>query len=302
MSTPLVSVVIPAYNAAEFIRAAIESVLGQTYRSLELIVVDDGSTDDTGAIARSFGSRLRYLHQANARQAAARNRGIRESGGELLAFLDADDCWHEEKVAKQVARLRADPTLGLVYCSVLEIDSAGRAGLYRPARLRGRAMRDVLLGEPSGGVCGSTFLLPRRVLETVGLFDENLAPCEDTDLLWRVASAYPIDFVDEPLVRYRVHPGNDHLNVDKMARAWSALYDKALASPAVKDLGWAFRARCHGRLFYMLAGDYARQRRWWRTIAYALRAALAWPPQLLRLLGALAGRRPSSTAAGSGSV
>ena len=296
MSAPLVSVVIPAYNAAAFLREAIESVLAQTYRPLEVIVVDDGSTDDTAAIAESFGPPVRCIRQANARQAAARNRGIREAAGEWLAFLDADDTWDKEKLAKQVARLQRDPSLGLVYSSVLEVDASGRPGAYRPARLRGRAWREVLLGLPSGGVCGSTFVVPRRVLDVVGLFDESLAPCEDTDLLWRVARAFPIDFVDEPLVRYRVHGGNDHWNVPKMARAWTSLYEKALAVPAVKAEGRIFRARCRGRLFYMLAGDYARGGRWGPTIGYTLRAALAWPPVAARILAGLAGRRAPTEA------
>jgi glycosyltransferase involved in cell wall biosynthesis len=296
MSAPLVTVVIPAYNAAAFLRDAIESVLAQTYRPLEVIVVDDGSTDDTAAIAQSFGPPVRCIRQANARQAAARNRGIREAAGELFAFLDADDTWDEEKLAKQVARLERDADLGLVYCCVREVDAAGRSGAYRQARLRGRAWREVLLGVPGGGVCGSTFVVPRRVLDAVGLFDESLAPCEDTELLWRVASAFPIDFIDEPLVCYRVHTGNDHWNVDRMARAWTSLYEKALDVPAVKAEGRIFRARCRGRLFYMLAGDYARGGRWGASIRNGLRAVLAWPPLAGRIVAGLAGRRPPTEA------
>jgi glycosyltransferase involved in cell wall biosynthesis len=272
----------PAYNAGRFIGAALESVLAQTRPPAEVVVVNDGSTDETAAIAQRFGPRVVCVTQANARQAAARNRGIRETQGEVLAFIDADDLWEPDKLERQLEVLRRSPDVGLVYCSVLEIDEAGRAGRVCRAQLRGAALRGILLGL-SGGICGSTPMIPRRVLDEVGLFDEGLPPCEDTDLFWRIAARHPIDFVDAPLVRYRLHAGNDHANVDKMARAWTALYDKALRAPEVRALGWSFRRKVRGRLGFMLSGDYARTGRRVRAVSWGLFALAQWPFLLFRI-------------------
>lgn len=282
MSRPLVSVVIPVYNAERFVAAAIDSVLKQTYPSTELIVVDDGSTDTTAAVVRSYGERVRYIFQSNARQAAARNRGIAEARGELIAFLDADDTWREDKLEKQVAVLDQAPDLGLVYCSLEVVDRHHRSIGQTRVRLRGHCLPGVLLGRSAGGL-GSTALVPRRVLEEVGTFDVELPPCEDTDLFWRIAARYPIDYVDELLVHYRVHPDNSHANLERMTRAWLLLYSKALADPRVRRLGRMFRARCRGRLYHFLAGDHAASGYWGRAFHYEARAIVCWPPLLLKL-------------------
>jgi len=109
-STPLVSVIIPAYNATAFLGETLDSVLAQTYPNLEIIVVDDGSTDDTPDLLGSYGDRIRVLRQANSGQATARNHGAREAHGELLAFLDSDDLWDPDKIARQVELLDRFPT------------------------------------------------------------------------------------------------------------------------------------------------------------------------------------------------
>jgi glycosyltransferase involved in cell wall biosynthesis len=299
MAPPFVSVIMPAYNAAPFIGTAIDSVLAQTYSHHELTVVDDGSTDGTAEIVRAYGGRLRYVRQGNARQAAARNRGIAESRGELIAFVDADDVWRQDKLERQVALLTSNPRLGLAYSSMELIDRDGRSLGCSPARLRGDCLAGLLLGQ-SGGICGSTGLVPRAVLERVGTFDVELTPCEETDLFWRIAAEYPIDYIGEPLVQYRIHPGNAHANVTRTTRAWRLMYHKALADRRVRRLGLLFRARCRGRLYHMLAGDHAAAGSWGRACFYALRGAAHWPPGVLTLpfrasrrVSVALGRRPS---------
>jgi glycosyltransferase involved in cell wall biosynthesis len=274
--------VIPAYNASSFIRAAVESVFSQTYTKREVIVVDDGSTDGTRELLERYSNRLHYIRQENSRQAAARNRGLLEAQGDLIAFLDADDEWREDKLEKQVALLGARRELGLVYCSMQVVGPSGESLGVARARLRGKCLAGVLLGR-TAGICGSTPLVPRVAFETVGSFDPGLPPCEDTDIFWRIAARYPIDFVDEPLVRYRVHPGNAHADLARMTRAWTLLYKKALADPDVRRLGPVFRARCRGRLYRMLAGDHAGAGEWGVACLYAARAIVCWPPTLLSL-------------------
>jgi glycosyltransferase involved in cell wall biosynthesis len=294
MAPPLVSIVIPAYNAARFVGRAIESVLNQTYPHWELIVVDDGSTDATPTIVQAYGERLRYICQRNARQAAARNRGVAESRGELIAFLDADDVWRDDKLARQVELLSRNPRLGFVYCLVDEIDATGRVLGQRRGGLRGNVMKEILLREPSGGLCGSTMVISRSRLMEAGGFDVDLPPCEDTDLFWRVAASHPIDYVPEPLAQHRLHETNAHANVRRMTRAWKRLYRKAFRDTRVTRMGIGFRRRCYAGLYYMLSGDHARCRLWSQAAAYAAASALLSPTLALRIIHHATGRRRRS--------
>src|SRR5712672_3063531 len=123
---PKVSIIIPAYNQARFLGVAIESALRQTFSDLEVIVIDDGSTDQTRQVAAGFGDRIRYIHQDNTGLPGARNRGIRESSGEYLCFLDSDDFYHPDKLQRQVELLDADPEIGFVYCDIVTTDEAGQ--------------------------------------------------------------------------------------------------------------------------------------------------------------------------------
>ena len=291
MGDPLVSIVIPAFNAERFLAEAVESALSQTLRALEIIVVDDGSTDGTARIAMGFGDQIRYLHQPNSRQAAARNRGIREARGELLAFLDADDVWRRDKLQKQLAVLERHPSAGLVYSGIEVIDADGTPVRQRLPEPLGDQLSAILLGNNSGLFAGSTMLVRRAALVCVGLFDENLPPCEDTDLCWRIATRYSVRFVAEPLVRYRLHSGNTHANVANSTRAWKLLYRKALSDPYVRSRGRVFRARCRGRLYYMLAGDHARSGQLATACWYGLLGMMFWPPNSLRVLSRLTARR-----------
>lgn len=143
---PLISCIVPVFNGERYLWEALESIFAQTYRPIEVLVVDDGSTDGTGAVAASYGSRLRYLWQPNAGPAAARNRGLEAARGEFVAFLDADDLWHPEKLARQMARFAARPGLdgsvahvqmqweAEVACEGERCRASGALGLFRAIR------------------------------------------------------------------------------------------------------------------------------------------------------------------------
>jgi glycosyltransferase involved in cell wall biosynthesis len=209
VSTPLVSVVIPAYNATTFLAKTLDSVLVQTYPNLEIIVVDDGSTDSTPHLLDSYGDRICVLRQANAGQAAARNYGAREAHGELLAFLDSDDLWDPDKIADQVGLLNRFPEALATYCDHRTIDEQGRllassAALSSP-RPSGNILRTLLMGS-----CITTpglVLLRRRAFDVAGGFDETpmMRGHEDSALWLRLATQGSFVYSPHTLVSYRQH-------------------------------------------------------------------------------------------------
>jgi glycosyltransferase involved in cell wall biosynthesis len=206
----LVSVVIPAYNAAAYLGETLRSVQAQTYRNIEILVVDDGSTDDTAAIAARFG--VRCLTQPNQGQAAARNAGIRAANGRYIALLDADDLWEPEKLQLQVALLE-QTGLAWAYCDGYDFDSDTGQTSYQFSQVytlhTGHILRPLLLID---FIVAATPLIRRDVFDAVGGFDESplLRRREDWDMWLRIAAHYPIGLVARPLVRYRVRAqGNE---------------------------------------------------------------------------------------------
>jgi glycosyltransferase involved in cell wall biosynthesis len=199
---PLVSVVIPAYNREQTILRAVGSVLSQDYAKLEVIVVDDGSSDNTSAVVEGIADpRVRLVVQANAGVSAARNRGIAEARGELVAFLDSDDEWLPGKLSAQVALFRyGGPRLGLVYSGFEQVGADGRPELHE-ARHRGWIYRDLLARNVVTG-CGSTAVFRREALAVVGGFDTGVPANEDYDLVLRVARFFEADCVPTPAARY----------------------------------------------------------------------------------------------------
>ena len=207
---PLVSVIIPTYNRATVISETIDNVFSQTYKNIELIVVDDGSTDDTPAILRRYADRIRVITQKNAGPAAARNRGIEVSGGSIIAFQDSDDLWEPSKLERQVALLEksgnsvpcclCSASFGIVngkpYTSfdISDIDSPYGEGLWlNVAEIL--ATRFVLFNQ--------TVAIRRWAIEKVGVFDESLRYLEDYDLPLRLANEGPWALIRDPLVIYQ---------------------------------------------------------------------------------------------------
>lgn len=209
-----VSVVVAAYNAAAFLARAVESVLGQTVPVLEVLVVDDASEDDTPAVAAALARRqaqvLYVRREKNGGVSAARNEGIIRARGEWVAFLDADDAWLPEKLARQLAALGRRPDAAWAYCDGWHADAALRPTRHRLSdglgcTSEGRTYPRLLAGE---FVWPSTTIFRRQVFEAVGLFDEGLRGCEDWDFFIRVARRYPCVYVPEPLILHRTHPAS----------------------------------------------------------------------------------------------
>jgi glycosyltransferase involved in cell wall biosynthesis len=197
---PDVSVIIPTHNRREWLRDAIASVFAQTYHNFELVVVDDGSTDDTPEVVREFPG-VRYLHQENRGVSAARNHGVALSRGRLLAFLDSDDVWQPRKLETQVEFFANHPEAHICQTEEVWLRNGVRVNPHNKHR------------KPSGDifvqslqlclVSPSAVMLRRELFERVGGFDEQLPACEDYDLWLRIAATEPVALIDESLVLRR---------------------------------------------------------------------------------------------------
>lgn len=203
----LISVIIPTYNHAHFLGDAIQSALRQSYRTLEVIVIDDGSTDHTRAVVESFGERVRYLWQENRGLSSARNRGILAARGEYIALLDADDFWEPIYLESVHRVLSRQPALGAVYTGLHFVNSKGER---LPQRCVTTVPSDQLYDRLLGGefFAPSAVLIRRSCFTVVGLFDETLRASEDWDMWLRVAQVYGFAGIDQPLLNYRVHSHN----------------------------------------------------------------------------------------------
>jgi glycosyltransferase involved in cell wall biosynthesis len=255
-----VSAIIPTYNYGRFLREAIDSTLAQTYPALEVIVVDDGSTDDTPQILASYGDRIRAIRQENLGVGAARNTGIAAAQGEYLAFLDSDDIWRPRKLECDVARFTADPGVGMVHCGAETFDNTGKTISVSLGGLEGWVAPDLLrLDREVIAAPGSGMTVRQSIAEELGGYDPRLQPSEDWDFCYRVACRYRVGFVPEVLVRYRLHGSGIHLNIQKMENGMLLALEKAFMSPdpAVQ----ALRNHSYGRIHRVLAGCYFQSRK-----------------------------------------
>ena len=197
---PLVSVVIPVFNGERFLREVVQSVLDQKYSPVEIIVVDDGSTDGTAAVARSLGETVRYLRQTNQGPAAARNRGIERAQGSLIAFADADDLWPSEKLELQLPYLINDMAIEIVM---------GRIQQVRLSKTVNGQTQAEEFAEPAFSVNLGSAVIRKSVFERVGLFDETMRYSEDVDWFMRAREAgAAIVAIDAVTLLYRQHEEN----------------------------------------------------------------------------------------------
>lgn len=268
---PLVSVVIPAYNAAAFLRETIDSVLAQSYAPVEIVVVDDGSTDGTPQVAASFGDAIHYVRQANRGVSSARNRGLQESTGVYLCFLDADDWLYPEDLERKVELLENNPELALAHALVEvtgpALDPTGE--IMRGAE--GHVLDDLLELIPPAIPCPSNVLIRRSVLADVGVFDEELGTSADYDLWLRIAREHPVGRVDHVSVKYRRHEGAMFTDVEAQLQDMGRIFRKHRARlgsrPAWRTLQWRF--------YRSVAGEYRRRGRWLAAMMFIVRGLWA---------------------------
>ena len=251
MTTPLVSVVIPMFNAERTITETLKSVQQQTMRDWELIVVDDGSTDlgpnMVEDFSRSCANPVRLIKTRNMGGASARNTGIGAAHGELIALLDSDDLWHPSKLTLQIAAMRVNPTAigcgaGYEFLERGRKRSAGRVFSWNHS-----AVLAWLVLETYGPALNSTFIVKRSELEALGGFDSSLLFAEDLDLGYRLVNTGKIVTIDQPVVYYRISAGQINQNVDLMKQTMPILHHRYLWSNEV------LHQRARANLSYMLA-------------------------------------------------
>ncbi|MCB1018428.1 MAG: glycosyltransferase [Acidobacteria bacterium] len=274
---PRVSVVIPTYNRRPLLAEALASVWAQTFDDLEVIVVDDGSTDDTRSYLDSLAEpRLRILAGPHRGASAATNTGIRAARGELIAHLDSDDVWLPDMLATEVAALDQDPGAGLVYARARLTDLALNPlpvthGL--PLRFPDDAYKSMLYEDCT---CHNTVVARREVFDVVGLYDETLRSSLDWDIWLRFARRRRFVFVDQVTVLYRQHEGNMRApaRMAEVLENRTRVLDKAFAATDAPPGMSALRAMAYGNLHTECGAAYARAGQWgraWRRFAQAFR-------------------------------
>jgi glycosyltransferase involved in cell wall biosynthesis len=255
----LISVIIPTYNRAGIISQTIDNVLSQSYKNIELIVVDDGSTDDTQSVLRGYGSRIRTVTQSNSGPACARNRGLEVATGEFIAFQDSDDLWKPDKLERQIALLNHfGNSVPVCLCSAVYRIVSGRpytsfdiAYLHPP--MREGVWLNVAEFLATGFVLfNQTSLIRKSAVDKVGGFDESLPYLEDYDLPLRLALEGPWALIDEHLVIYRENSANSfaakaHQNAFVLKGCEIAILEKASKSALERGLN-AVHRRAEARL------------------------------------------------------
>jgi len=290
---PKVSVIIPAYNAMTYLPTTLANLLEQTFTDFEVLVVDDGSSDNTAAwVSQIQDRRVQSIAQVNQGTCAARNTGIALAQGEYIAFLDADDLWHPTKLAKQVCYLDEHPEVGLVYTWTALIDPEGKpTGRVFASRAQGDVWQQLVQHNITES--GSSSMVRRCCFETVGVFDTTLSHVGDWDMCLRIAARYSYGVIEEPLVYYRQYSNSMSKNWQRVEECFYKVLDKAFQSklPELQDL----KNHCYGLANLTLAWkclqtqtkDY-KQAIQFRTTAIAYSPQLRYSKEYIRLSVAIA--------------
>lgn len=198
-----VSIIIPTFNRRDYITTALDSVLAQSYKDYEIIIIDDGSSDDTKEVLKPYQNNIRYFYQDNRGIPATRNKGIREAQGDYIAFLDSDDYWLPEKLKRQIECFKQNPHHGMVATRCSSITPDGRFRKKNRPGKSGWVLTDLF---KANFIRTSSAMIKKECFEKVGLFDESLPECEEYDLWLRITKHYPIGFINEPLTVYTDNP------------------------------------------------------------------------------------------------
>lgn len=293
--TELVSVIIPVYNRAELVRETVESVLEQTYRNLEVILINDGSTDHSLEIIQGLQKEhpdiIKVITQENQGQIAARNRGIGEAHGRYIAFLDSDDLWVPDKLEQQIPLFKKG--VGLVYGSVELIDGTGKNIGYDhcdPA-VQGDIYHHLLV---KNRMTGGSVVVLKAALDEVGLFDPEFKAAENWDLWIRICRNYEARLVNKPVVKYRLHDSNMSKNVQLMQDAKRQIISKHCDRFSSDAKIAHYSKLAEADLYYKLGVNYFSRNEFRRAAKNFVRVMWISPTyedSLIRCFRCLLGRR-----------
>lgn len=274
INSPLVSVIIPAYNAERFIAKTLESVINQTYKNIEVLVVDDGSSDRTAEIVIQIvhvDSRVRLLYQPNSGVAAARNLAIQHAKGEFIAPIDADDIWHPSNIEKQLnCMLQLGLQVGVVYAWSLDIDEKNLpTGKYRASLIQGKVNKTLICHYFLGN--GSCSLIRRSCLEKIGKYNADLKGCEDWDLYLRISEYYEFRVIPEFLVGYRKTLNSLSFNFEIMLASHSLMLENLHRNQAIQP---GFLGQISKSYFYLYLAQRSSQKGEYDNSIKSLRLAL----------------------------
>ncbi len=277
---PLVSVIIPNYNHARYLPQAIDSVLAQDYPHYEIIVVDDGSTDDSRPVAGRYRGRIRYIWQENRGLSAARNTGLKAARGDMIGLLDADDMYEPNFLSTLVSILQASPRFDAVHCGYQFVDDHNRP-LFQ------REIRNILPDQLYPALIDGNFLVPesmlahRRCYDAVGPFDESLRACEDWDIWLKMARRFQITGAAQALARHRVLPGSMSSDPIRMLDNRLTVINKHFGPEPVNSIdGTPEQRRAYSRAYLTTAIEYLQYHNTDRAVA-CLQKMAAIAPELL---------------------
>jgi glycosyltransferase involved in cell wall biosynthesis len=275
MGDPLVTIVIPTFNYGHFVVGAVQTALAQTYANVEVIVVDDGSTDGTCDLLAPYRGRVGYLYQSNQGIHAARNAGILAGRGEFIGFLDSDDLWHPRKVERQMQCFMQHPEAGLVAADTV------KARCEKWPEVKSAALPAVAVTQRDLLICprfgASSVLIRRECFQRVGMFEGGILGLEDRDMWIRIARYFPIYILQEPLWWYREHTGSISYNVALMEANELKVLRKAFAANSPASWRLLLRRKAISRALISSAHMYDITGMRFRALARLVHSFLLWP-------------------------
>jgi glycosyltransferase involved in cell wall biosynthesis len=285
---PKVSVIIPTYNRAHLISETIKSVLDQTFQDFEIVVIDDGSTDNTREVVDSFQDpRIRYIYQDNQGAVVARNNAILASKGEYISYLDSDDALMENALEKHVEVLDRHPEVAFSYGQVYNVDENGRIiNLYKPpykhsyVREGKEEIRDLIFGNYI-----SAETIRRSCLDEAGGFDTAFIVAEDRELWVRLAKRWSVAYIAEPLIKYRRHTSSimSTIGIEKVERSHILILEEIFTDEVMGPLFSRLRPSAYSNLYFQLGGSYYNRRDMKKSRQYLYLAMKTYPKGFLNI-------------------
>lgn len=283
----LVSIIIPCYNAEKYIIETIRSLINQTYSNWELIIVNDGSTDNSLAIIKEFAEkdkRISFIDKSNSGVSDSRNKGLEKSKGDFIAFLDADDIWKPEYLEKQITNLQQANQHTISYTACQLINQNGEKLNYQIRGENNPQLDDFLIQKANYNTNPSGIVYKKECFEKVKGFDVNLSNNADQDILIQMlAKGNSIGYIDELLWDYRMHDNNMSKNISVLEKDTLYLFNKCVNQKLFTNF-W-FKQKCFSIMYLMLAGS------WWkngnnklRGLYFILLAIINYPPQVVNVL------------------